>query len=135
VSEPQRTPSRPSGWPPPVETAFGGERLPLTPLAEEVARRHLAHHPDDVERYGALAEEWAVHDMQHVLAWAFGESSGFVDLGRQVGWLAGVLDARGYPLANLADCLVDAADVVDERVPDAAAVAARLREVSAGVRP
>jgi len=135
VSGPRRTPARPSGWPPPVEASFGGERVPLAPLAEEVARRHLEHHPDDVERYGDLAAQWAVHDMQHVLAWAFGESSGFVDLGRQVGWLAGVLDARGYPLANLADCLVDAADVVDGRVPEAAGVAGRLREVAADVRP
>jgi hypothetical protein len=127
--------SRPSGWPPPAESAFRGERLRLEPLAEEIARRHLERHPDDVERYGELAREWAVHDMQHVLAWAFGEPSGFVDLGQQIDWLAGLLDARGYPLVNLADCLEEAGAVVADRVPGADAVADRLREVSGAVRP
>jgi hypothetical protein len=131
----RRTPSRPSGWPPPSETAFGSERLALAPLAEEVAHRHLERHPDDIERYGELAREWAVHDMQHVLAWAFGESSGFVDLGHQVAWLAGILHARGYPLVNLADCLEEAAGVLEERVPAAGGVAGRLRDVAADVRP
>jgi hypothetical protein len=130
-----RTPARPSGWPPPAEAAFDGGRLMLQPLAEAVAERHLAHHPDDVERYGDLAREWAVHDMQHVLAWAFGEQTGFVDLAHQVTWLANLLDKRGYPLVNLADCLGDAADVVDARVPGADVVSARLREVAAQVRP
>ena len=134
MSDP-RTPARPSGWPPPAEATFDGIRLALVPLAEEIARRHLDRHPEDVERYGELAHEWAVHDMQHVLGWAFGESSGFVDLCQQVGWLAGVLDARGYPLVNLADCLEDAAAVVEKRVPGAGTVAARLCAVSADVRP
>jgi hypothetical protein len=128
-----RETTRPSGWPPPAETSFGGDRLALQPLAEEVARRHLERHPDDVERYGELAYEWAVHDMQHVLAWAFGESSGFVDLGQQVAWLARVLAARDYPLGNLADCLQEAAGVVAERVAGAEAIAARLREVAGAV--
>ena len=130
-----RAPARPSGWPPPAEAGWAGGRLPLAPLAEEVARRHLEHHPDDVERYGELAHAWAVHDMQHVLAWALGESGGFVDLGQQVDWLARVLDSRGYPLVNLADCLEDAGAVVEERLEGAGAVAARLREVAAEVRP
>jgi hypothetical protein len=130
-----RAPARPSGWPPPPEASFNGDRLALQPLAQEIARRHLEHHPDDVERYGDLAAEWAVHDMQHVLAWAFGDRAGLVQLDQQVGWLARVLAARGYPLVNLADCLDEAAGVVEERVASAGSVAARLREVGAGVRP
>jgi hypothetical protein len=131
-----RAPSRPSGTPPPVEAPFGGGRLRLPPLAGEVAARHLAAHPEDAARYGEdLAHEWAVHDMQHVLSWAFGEEAGFVVLDQQVGWLARVLDARGYPLANLADCLRTAADVVEERVDGAGAVAERLRAVGDGIRP
>jgi hypothetical protein len=125
---------RPSGWPPPADAAFDGGRLELPPLAEAIARRHLARHPDDVERYGEAAREWAVHDMQHVLAWAFGEHSGFIDLGHQVAWLARVLDGRGYPLVNLADCLEDAAAVVRSDVPGAGEVAARLEAVSSSVR-
>ena len=81
-----RTVSRPSGTPPPAEATFGGEPLKLAPLAEEVADRHLAAHPDDAARYGAgLAREWAVHDSQHVLAWAFGDAAGFVALEEQDG--------------------------------------------------
>ncbi len=126
--------ARPSGTPPPSEALWADGRLALAPLAGEVAARHLAAHPDDAERYGDdLAHEWAAHDMQHVLSWAFGDAAGFVALDQQVGWLARVLGARGYPLANLADCLRTAAEVVDERVEDASPVAARLRDVAAGV--
>jgi hypothetical protein len=128
----KRAVARPSGWSPPAEAWFGGVRVELVPLATEIASRHLDRHPDDVERYGDLAREWAVHDMQHVLHWAFGDHGGLVELDRQVAWLARVLDARGYPLANLWSCLRSAAEVVDERVDDAAAVAARLREVADG---
>lgn len=131
-----RAVARPSGTPPPAEASFSGDRLRLQPLAEAVATRHLAAHPDDAGRYGeGLAREWAVHDMQHVLSWAFGEAAGFVSLDQQVGWLARVLDARGYPLANLADCLRTAADVVEERVDGAAAVAASLRAAGGAVDP
>jgi hypothetical protein len=130
-----RQPARPGGSPPPVDAGFGGGRVALVPLAEETARRHLVRHPEDVDRYGELALEWAVHDMRHVLAWAFGEAAGFVDLAQQVGWLARVLAARDYPLVNLADCLDDAAGVVAERVDGAEGVAARLHEAAASVRP
>ena len=129
-----RTPARPSGSPAPVDATFDGRSIALVPLAEEIARRHLDRHPDDRERYGDLAWDWCVHDMQHVLAWAFGEETGFIDLAKQVDWLARVLDARGYPLVNLADCLLDAAAVVRSEVPGASVVADRLEEVSSSVR-
>jgi hypothetical protein len=122
--------ARPSGWTPPGEAWFGGARIDLVPLAGEVADRHLARHPEDVERYGDVAREWAVHDMRHVLHWAFGDHGGLVELDRQVGWLARVLGARDYPLENLWSCLRTAAEVVDERVDGGAPVAARLREVA-----
>jgi hypothetical protein len=117
---------------PPIEARFDGGRVELVPLASETSRRHLERHPEDAERYGELAHEWAVHDMQHVLHWAFGDAAGLVELDAQVAWLARVLDARGYPLENLWSCLQTAAEVVEERVAGAAAVAARLREVAGG---
>ena len=122
--------ARPSGWMPPAEAWFGGARIDLVPLAHEISRRHLERHPDDVERYGELAGEWAVHDMQHVLHWAFGDHGGIIELDSQVAWLARVLGARGYPLENLWSCLRTAAEVVEERVDGGAPVAARLREVA-----
>ena len=127
----RREVARPTGWSPPVEAWFGPERVDLRPLADETARRHLERHPEDVDRYGDLARDWAVHDMQHVLHWAFGDHARLVSLDEQVGWLARVLGARDYPLENLWSCLRTAAEVVEDQVPEAAPVAARLREVAA----
>jgi hypothetical protein len=126
-----RQAARPTGWAPPAEAWFGSARVELIPLAREVSRRHLERHPEDLERYGELAEEWAVHDMQHVLHWAFGDFAGLVELATQVGWLARVLGSRDYPVENLWSCLRTAAEVVEERVDGGAPVAARLREVAA----
>ena len=126
----KRPVSRPSGWMPPTEAWFGHARIDLVPLASEIATRHLERHPNDTERYGELAREWAVHDMQHVLHWGFGDHAGLVELDKQVAWLARVLGARDYPLENLWSCLRTAAEVVEERVDGGEPVAARLREVA-----
>ena len=125
-----REAARPGGKPPPRTAFLDGEEVDLEPLAVEVAARHLVRCPGDVERYGAeLAEEWCVHDMQHVLAWAFGDHAGLMSLSGNAGWLARVLEARDYPVANLYSAIRDAADVVEEHVPGAEPVAARLRGV------
>jgi hypothetical protein len=124
----------PGGWPPPAEATLGDEAIALGPLAAEVAERYFARFPGDLDRYGeATARAWAVHDTQHLLNWAIGDVEGFVDLERQVRWLAGVLDARDFPLAQFAANLELCADVVGERVEGGAAVAARLRAAAAGV--
>lgn len=122
----------PSGWPPPAETRLAGARVDLGPLAAEVADRYFGRHPQDLERYGDdVARAWEVHDTLHLLNWAIGDAEGFVDLGREVTWLAGVLDARGFPLDHLADNLVIAAGVVAERLAGGEAVAERLRAAAA----
>jgi hypothetical protein len=51
---------------------------------------------------------------------------GFVDMEHHVGWLAGVLAARNFPLEHLAANLELAADVIAERLR-AAAVSVRAR--------
>jgi hypothetical protein len=110
---------RPSGHPPPTEAELDGKVVELVPIAQKIASLHLERHPEDSERYGGLAYEWAVHDMQHVLHWAYTDVAGLVSLPDQVAWLARVLDARGYPVENLWSCLRTAAEVVpDERVAD-----------------
>lgn len=108
----------PGGWPAPPD--FRAE-------AEEVARRHFAQHPEELERYGEHAMDWCVHDNQHILAWAAGDAEGSTDLEKEIHWLAGLLGARGYPLSSLADDLETAAGVVPK-------FGDRLRAVAAVVR-
>ena len=55
---------------------------------------------------------WCRHDNQHILAWAAAATRGYVDLAAKVRWLAGVLAARGFPVARLARDLEIAADVL-----------------------
>ena len=100
------------GAAPAVAELPGGQRLELAAAAREIARRHRAEFPDEEERYGDAGLEWCVYDNQWILAWAAADASGFEDLGRQIEWLAGVLDARGYPVQRLARNLETAADVV-----------------------
>jgi hypothetical protein len=123
--------------PPPTDTVLDGQTIPLTPLAEAASRRHLARHPDDVETYGEqLAWDWCVHDLSHVLSWAFAERAGLDDLSKQMRWLATLLAAREYPVDNLADSLQECAAVVRDAHPGAGdPVAARLDAVAEEIRP
>jgi hypothetical protein len=105
----------PSGHPPPAEAQLGGGRtLDLRALAEEICRRYRAEFPDEEQRYGEAGMAWCVHDNQHLLNWAVTEANGFGGFERQVEWLAGVLDARDFPLDRLTRDLVIAAAVVQE---------------------
>jgi hypothetical protein len=127
-----RRPARPGGWPPPDTATLAGAQVALNPLAIAVSERYFERHPDDLERYGELAREWEIHDTQHLLNWAIGDVEGHIDLEKQVGWLAGVLEARDFPLEHLASNLELAADVVE--APLGGAVAQRLRAAAAFVR-
>ena len=108
---PPRAPS--GGAPPEVAQLPGGRRLELPAAAREIARRHRAEFPDEEERYGDRGLEWCAYDNQWILAWAAAEAVGFEDLGKQIEWLMGIFDARGYPVERLARDLEIAADVVD----------------------
>jgi hypothetical protein len=107
---PPRAPS--GGAPPEVAELPGGERLELAGAAREIASRHRAEFPDEEERYGDRGLEWCAYDNQWILAWAAADAAGFENLGRQIEWLAGILNARGYPVERLARDLEIAADVV-----------------------
>ena len=124
----------PGGWPPPERARLAGEEILLRPLAESVSERYFERYPEDVEHYGDLARQWEVHDTQHLLNWAIGDVEGHVELERQVGWLAGVLEARDFPLEHLAGNLELAAETVEARLEGASAVAGRLRDAAAHVR-
>ncbi len=108
----------PSGQPPPTEARLGGDgqTIDLAALAREICRRYRAQYPDERERYGDAGMAWCVHDNQHLLNWAAGSLGGYVDLEREVGWLARVLEARDIPIDRLARNLDIGADVVREQV-------------------
>ena len=119
----------PSGAPAPEEA--GG--LDLRAMAERVTERYGHEFPDEDERYEPKVwRAWCRHDTQYLLQWAVLDAEGATSLDRQVDWLAGVLDARGFPLDRLARTLELAADEADgERRPE---VALRLRDAAGGVR-
>jgi hypothetical protein len=115
--------------PPPTSAELDGERIELTPWAEEVADRYFAEFPEDLERYGDVARPWEIHDTLHTLNWAVLDVRGFASLERNMIWLAEVLIARDFPLEHLARNVEICADVVgDERL------AATLRAAAMSVR-
>ena len=124
----------PGGWPPPEHATLDGRPVALLPLAAAVSERYFQRYPEDLERYGDLARQWEVHDTQHLLNWAIGDVEGHVDLEQQVGWLAGVLEARDFPIEHLAGNLELAAETVEDELDDAGALAGRLRDAAAHVR-
>jgi hypothetical protein len=115
---PDRRVETPSGQPPPTEARLtaSGQLLDLAALAREVCRRYRAEYPDEAERYGDAGNAWCVHDNQHLLNWAAGALNGYVDMEREVGWLARVLEARDFPIDRLARNLDIGAEVVREQV-------------------
>jgi hypothetical protein len=105
----------PSGAPAPVTAELrDGEELDLRTLAQEICRRYRDEFPDEQARYGHAGTAWCVHDNQHLLNWAVAESNGYGGFERQLTWLAGVLEARDFPLERLARDLDIAAAVLDE---------------------
>ena len=119
-------PQRPGGEPPPAHSADG---VPLGPIAAAVADRYFEEFPGDLERYGPVAREWEVHDTLWTLAWA---ANPHIDLAAQIEWLATVLAARDFPLAQLARNLELAADAGEGALGGDAAT--ELRAAAASVR-
>ena len=129
-------PAPPSGHAPPTEAALeGGEPLDLAALAREICRRYRDEFPDERERYGDAGGAWCVHDNQHILNWAVGARNGYVDLERELAWLARVLEAREFPLDRLARNLEIGAAVVEEQLDgDERALAGDLTSVAGFIR-
>jgi hypothetical protein len=104
----------PSGPPPPVTAQLrGGGTLELRPLAHEICRRYRAEFPDEQQRYGDAGMAWCLHDNQHILNWAVNAWNGYGGFEKHLAWLAGVLEARDFPLDRLARDLEIAAEVVE----------------------
>lgn len=124
----------PSGQLPPQQVALRtGEVVELAGWATRAAGRHLAAHPEELERYGVHAADWCAHDLQWLGMWAVMDADGqAVDFPAQLDWLACVLAAREYPLSSLADALETLADETLQGLDDAAAA---LRAGAERVRP
>ena len=120
----------PSGHPPPATAQpHDGELLDLRTLAVEICRRYRTEFPDEQERYGDAGIAWCIHDNQHILNWAVTQQNGLGGLYAQLEWLAGVLDARDFPIERLVRNLELAADVVKpahRRLSDTLGKAARF---------
>ncbi len=118
----------PTGAPAP-ETADG---VDLRALALRVTDRYGAEYPDEDERYDpAVWRAWCRHDAQYLLQWAVLDVEGTTSLDRQAAWLAGILEARGFPLDRLARTLELCADEVAGAGRDDAAE--RLRRAAGTV--
>jgi hypothetical protein len=93
----------PSGASAPVTAELrDGEALDLRARAQQICRRYRDEFPDEKERYGDAGMAWCMHDNQHLLNWAVAESNGYGGFKRQLAWLAGVVEARDFPLERLA---------------------------------
>ncbi len=115
-----RQPAPPSGHPPPERARLeDGTELNLRDLAAEICRRYREAYPDEEGRYGDAGVAWCLHDNQHLLNWAVLDVRGDTSLVAQVSWLAGVLEARAFPLDRLAHDLDLAADVLGQHAPSA----------------
>jgi hypothetical protein len=108
----------PSGTPPPAQALMTGGSGPidLVALARTICERYRGEFPDEQERYGDAGMAWCVHDNQHIVNWAVGVRNGYVDLERELAWLARVLEAREFPLDRLARNLEIAAEVAGDEL-------------------
>ena len=107
-----------------------GVQVDLLAIARAVCELYHDEFPDEFDRYGPAAEAWCVHDLQHLLNWAAGEVNGYYEMNPQVRWLAGVLEARDFPLDRLARGLEISAEVVPGRI--SGSTGARLSRVLVG---
>ena len=106
----------------------------LSPLAFEIATRHLREFPDEADRYGEAGFEWCVHDVKYLLWWAALDPRALL-LREQLRWLVRVLESREYPRDRLARALDISADVVLERhTEDGVDIAAALRSGAESLR-
>ncbi len=124
----------PTGYRPPQHvTLRAGDVIAPGPWAASAADRHLAAHPEELERYGVHARDWCVHDLQWLCLWAIMDVDGqALEFDAQLDWLARLLAARGYPLGSLADALDSLAEELPDTLRDAAV---RLRAGAQRVRP
>jgi hypothetical protein len=116
-------------------TTSSDETIALLPLAEETCRRYALEFPDESERYGEAGQTWCLHDNLYLLAWAVDDVDGSRVMQTEVAWLAGVLEARAFPLERLARNLEIAAAVTRDQLtsPLSAKIVRCLQQAAAYV--
>lgn len=97
-------------------------------LAQVVCERYYAEFPDYDDRYGQRGRDWCVHDNAYLIAWLVDE----LELGtagsfaRNVAWLVGLLEARGFPMEGFWRNLELVRDAVADSRPEDAERASGL---------
>ena len=125
----------PSGYPPPTgATLPDGSELDLVALAQEVCAEYRAEFPDEPGATGTPAWPGACTTTSTSSAGRPSRSTTRPGFHKEIGWLAGVLGARDFPLDRLERNLGIAAEVVAEQGlgEPGARLAERLRS---GVAP
>jgi hypothetical protein len=117
-------------------TLADGQALDLVVLATQICHRYREEFPDEAERYGEAGNAWCVHDNQHLLNWAVAAVNDDSDMRNDVGWLASVLESRGFPIERLARNLDLAAGIAGDHLagPGSARVSGVLRDAAEFIR-
>lgn len=116
--------------PPQRATSPRGQEVDLGEIARKTCAAYDDEFPDERERYGPAGMEWCRHDVQHLLNWAVLSLTHDLDYEREVSWLAGVLEAREFPLPRLARCLELLAIVTRDSVRTEPEIADRVQSAA-----
>lgn len=103
-----------------------GREIDLVRVARTACLEFVAEFPDYATRYGPAGVPWCLHDNQHILNWAILSLDGSVKFERELAWLARVLEARDFPLAQLTRGVELLAAAVRQEYADLGKVAERL---------
>jgi hypothetical protein len=112
----------------PVPTADPGFPAQWLQVAEGICERYYEEFPDQDERYGERGRAYCAHDNAYLVAWlvdALGVA-GEGSFGRNVAWLRGLLEARGFPMDAFSRNLTLVGDAVTQLRPDDAEAITRL---------
>ena len=103
-------------------------------VAEGICERYYAEFPDQDARYGDRGRAYCAHDNAYLVAWmidALGVA-GEASFARNVDWLRGLLEARGFPMEAFRRNLSLVGDAVAVLRPEDAGRIQRLVAAAAG---
>ena len=103
-------------------------------VAEDICERYYAEFPDQDARYGDRGRAYCAHDNAYLVAWMIDALgiAGEASFGRNVDWLRGLLEARGFPMEPFRRNLSLVGDAVADLRPQDAERIQRLVAAAAG---